>query len=287
VNRSRLYSILAAALIVAILVLGWLGAVSPQLTQIASDRDQTSQVDAQNLVLSQALANLKSQSDDLPKLTSELAALREKVPDTADVDTFVHELQTLANANGVVITNIVAAEAVAYPAVAATTGSTTGSSTGSATGSTSSIPAPTATPTPVPTTLTAPTPTTSSTDVQPSAALRANLYTIDLTMSLSGPGAGILSFVQAVQNGSRLFLVTTTSLTTQAPDALGTASIGGYIFVVTSPAQIAARAAAATAKPTATPTPIATPTPTPTVTPTPTATSTPTPAVTPTRSPAP
>ncbi len=273
INSSRLYGILAGAVIIAVILLGWFGAISPQLQQITLDQDQITSVNAQNDVLTQTLSTLKSESDRLPELHDELDALRLQVPESPEVDSFVRELQLIAAANGIDLTGLTVSEAALYPAATAVAAAPT------------AAPSATATPAPVPTNLTTPvttTPTTSSSDVQPSPALAPNLYTINLIMTVSGPGDGIIAFVNALQKGTRIFLVTSVNLSTQAADALGTATISGYMFIVSTPATRAAAAtAASTAAPTPTPTPTATPTPTPTPSDSPTPTPTPSPTETP------
>ena len=175
-------------------------------------------------MLTQTLSTLKSESDRLPELNDELDALRLQVPESAEVDSFVRELQLLAAANGIDLTGLTVPEASLYPAAAAVAAAPT------------SAPSATATPAPVPTDLTTPVATTTSTasssDVQPSPALAPNLYTINLIITVSGPGDGIIAFIDALQKGTRIFLVTSVNLSTQAADSLGTATITGHLFIV-------------------------------------------------------
>jgi hypothetical protein len=109
----------------------------------------------------------------------------------------------------------------------------------------------------------------------------ANFIAIPIQLAVSGPYANVLDFVNGLQMGPRLFLVTalTTKSSTDPKPAPGAvdATVGGFVYVVLD----ANAAAAKAATPTPTPTPKPKSTPKPTSTPTPTSPSTPTATSTP------
>lgn len=127
---NRLWVIIASAVIVGVLALGWMLGVSPLLLQASSADEQRLQVEAQNYGYEAQLVELKALGEKLPELEQELAMLRSSVPETVELDDFFDSVAALAAASGVLIETITASEAAPYGAEAASTEDAPGASAG-------------------------------------------------------------------------------------------------------------------------------------------------------------
>jgi Tfp pilus assembly protein PilO len=219
-DKTRLWAIGAAVVMVAIVALGWVVAIQPQLDAASAADAQTSKVEQTNTASSLALAQLQKDYKNLPALKSKLAALQTSVPKEQSIPSFVDELYALASANGLTITNWTATDGQTYaPPVAAA----------APTASPSPSPSASAAPTPAP----SPAPTAGVPPVTSPLITDTNFAAVPVTVSVTGPYANVLAFLHGTQTGQRLFLV---SAFTSAPSAAGTgvdATVGGLIYVLT------------------------------------------------------
>ena len=265
-SGNRLFGIIIAATIVAVLVLGWVVGISPVLGQITQANTELQAVNAENQAHQIQLDALKTQYESMPELRKELAELQLAAPQTADIEGFLDDLQSLASAAGVTISTVTIGEATLYgmsvdgtPVVqAAAPPATTEEGTDTTTEGTAAV-APTA-------------PTSGAAILAPSAALKDKLYTLPVSFSVSGPTDGVAKFILGCQIGPRLFLLTTWSLS--GIDAGSATSSGeGFIYVVQDPAAGTLEPydpnAESDPTPDSTPTPSESPTPTPTESPAP------------------
>lgn len=239
-DRNRLWVIGSVLVMALILAGGWVVGIQPQLAAIADADAQKAAVDGTNARNLQVLEQLKKDSADLPKLTSRLAELAASVPDGSSIPTFTDQLNALYTSSHVICVDQAFADAVAYkpvvPAAAAPV-APSGSST----------PAPTATPTPTPAV-----PTAAPAGVPPVAnalITSQNFAAQPVTITVRGQYADILSFVNGLQTGPRLFLVTALSTapttgTDAAPGSLD-GKIAGYIYSLTAPAAASSSGAGA------------------------------------------
>lgn len=177
-NKNRM-SVFGAILAMVVTVAGgWLFGIAPQLTTVASaNRDRATVITAntRNEIL---LAKLKRDYENIDALKNQVTTLQESVPTTADVSSFVTELNSLANARKVTLKSINVSDARAYtPTTQATAAKTTPS------GSPQTNPKITTT----------------------------NFVTIPVTIGVTGDYSKVLDFVNDVQLGRRLFLVSTLS----------------------------------------------------------------------------
>lgn len=266
---NRLWTLGVAVVIAALVLMGWFLAISPVLGQANAAETQAQGIVTQNTASDASVATLATESKQLPKQQKILTALQAAAPDSAHLADFLDQLQALAQANGVTITNFTAAEAVAYGGVAGAAATPTAPSAASGT------------------TPGAPTPDTSAAATAATGgALAGKLFTVPVTLAMSGPSDQVLSFIKAAQTGIRFFLVTGVTFTgASTPTANGT--LTGSIFVLRESLPGAAAQSDTAASPVATPSP--TPTPTASATPKPTASATPRPAgtATPTATPIP
>lgn len=265
-DRNRLWLIGLVAVMVAVVAMGWLLGIQPQLAAATSADQSRAEVQSENATNETVLAKLKKDYSSIGELKQQLISLRQSVPASPDMSAFVAELDTLSGSHQVTVKTIAVSDAMPYtPPVAPPA---------AATSTASPSPSPSPTPTPV---AAAPTTPPAPPAVTNSKITAANFIAIPIQLSLSGTYSNVLDFVNGLQMGPRLFLVTKFSTTassdpTAAPGAVD-ATVGGYVYVVLDPNAVAA---AATASPTPTPKPKATPIPKSTTTPTPTSTPTPT-----------
>jgi Tfp pilus assembly protein PilO len=238
-ERNRLKMLAALLTGVAVLALGFVLGVQPQLTAASTASEQKASVDQQNATLSTGLATLKADSEKLPALKSELTELQTSVPSQATMPAFLSEISELAGASGTTVTGFTTSDAVAYAPAAPAAATTDSGATGSTTDGAGSTAAPTA---PV---ATAP---ELVTDPQITAA---NFSSIPITVTIKGSYGQARDFLGKLQQGSRLFLVTNFASsgsseggsTTATPDQW---TVGGLVYVLQDAAATQADQAAET-----------------------------------------
>jgi Tfp pilus assembly protein PilO len=231
VDRNRIKMIVAALSGVAVLALGFLLGVQPQLAAASDAVAQRASVEQQNEAHRATLAQLVAENDELSTLTADRDARRASVPDAADMPELIRQLDEMAAAAGVPVTSFTTSDAVSYEIPASASAPAADAAPAEGTESTEGTDA-TAAPaeaegTAAPTTFTDP------------AVTGANFSTIAVTVDVQGSYDQALDFVDKLQKGSRLFLVTTiTSSETEggegdaaAPGAQ-TWTIGGLVFVL-------------------------------------------------------
>ncbi|MCS5492647.1 hypothetical protein [Curtobacterium flaccumfaciens] len=231
-TRNRLNMLLAVVAMVVVALAGFFLGVQPHLAQAASDRTDQVTVDATNRTTAAELARLKDRAESLPKLKAELAALTASVPSSASMSSFYGAVDSVAAKAGVKVSAITTSDAVAYtaPAAPAAPADAADSATDGATAE----------------------PTTGATDeatapLTDPAISAANFSAIPVSVSVDGSFDQALSFVGGMQDGARLFLVTTVSSsvsqdsTDPAAAAATTWTFGGYVYVLTAGSDTAAK----------------------------------------------
>ena len=234
-TRNRLNMLLAVVAMVVVALAGFFLGVQPHLAQAASDRTDQVSVDATNRTTAAELARLKDRAKSLPAMKAELAELTTSVPSSANMSSFYGAVDGVAARAGVKVSAITTSDAVAYTApVAASTAAGTEDSSASATDEA----------TPEPTAASTGAATVPVTDPAISAA---NFSAIPVSVSVDGSFDQALSFVGGMQDGARLFLVTTVSSsisqdsTDPAAAAATTWTFGGYVYVLTADSDTAAK----------------------------------------------
>jgi Tfp pilus assembly protein PilO len=200
----------AVLAMVVIIAGGWFIGIAPQLAIATSAKNERSNVMAANARNQILLAKLKRDYQNIDALENQISNREESVPPIAETPSFVTELNTLANARGVTLKSFAVSDAKPYTPI------TQGS---------------------------AGTPASSS-QVNPKITPK-NFVIIPVQIAVSGDYGKVLDFVNDVQLGRRLFLVSalsstgstnskgfkgsaTTSRGTQMVDS----SITGYIYVL-------------------------------------------------------
>ncbi|PYY41534.1 hypothetical protein [Curtobacterium sp. MCPF17_046] len=257
-NRNRLSLILAALAAAAIAVGGFFLGVQPQLASAATDNAQQTQTERTNDSSRAELDRLRKQFTSLEAMKAELAQLRGSVPATASTDAFIRSLDAVAVTSGATVASVSVGEAQAYNAPAADASAAT-EPTAESSASPSAAAEPPATASPA--TPSAPAATTNS------LVTSSNFAVIPVSISIEGTYDQALAFTGGVQDGERLFLITTVTSSSSTSPEDGTAdgagrqswTLGGFVYVL-SDTVAGAGDAGGTSPSTAPATPVATPT---------------------------
>lgn len=237
-SRNRLSLLLAVLAMAVVAVGGFFLAVQPQLAQTAAAHTQTASVEQTNDTSRRELARLREQAADLPAMKRDLSTRATSVPDTARLSAFIDELNTIAAASGMQVSSFTASDATAYsPAVAAEPAAAgQGGATPSASPSATAGAAPSAPQAP--------------SLVTDAAVTGQNFSVIPVTVAVDGSFDQALQFVKGVQDGDRLFLITTVSSAEKSGDDGAASSssswtFGGSIYVLDRSSDAASDTAAA------------------------------------------
>jgi len=110
-TMTRLWNVIGAVTALLVLVLGYAVGVSPALTSAANSDEEIANVELQNQVKATELAALKALAENSDQLFADLEAVQLAVPSTHETSIFARQIENLAKAAGVTITD------VAYQAV--------------------------------------------------------------------------------------------------------------------------------------------------------------------------
>lgn len=209
-TNNRLWILGAALLVVVIVAMGWFLGVSPKLSEAGTADQQRAAAEAKNVIHEKEVATIKKQYEQLPELKSQLTALREALPTNDDLSTFLGELHQKEQSNGVVLTSFVASDAKPY--------------------------APVVKP---------------ATDVSTTNPLVTpeNFVAIPIELDVVGAQANIMNFIEGVQIGERLFLVTELAVEQDEIKTAYSAKIKGFVYVVLDKPATPAKTGAATTTP--------------------------------------
>lgn len=232
-SSNRLWILLTVVLGIGILALGWFLGISPKLDEASATDASKSTVDALNQQKSLEVQRLKTDSTKLPAIRQELSQLLEQLPSNAAYPTFLTELNQIAGANHIDVTN------VTFAVPTTLTGATTSAAVTSPTPSASST-ATAAPPAPV-------------TNVVPPGSTVA----IPTTMTLTGTFNSLQSATGDLQTGKRLFLVSGlqfAKIDASASDssAAYTVNVTGTMYVLTDGSTLISSTAASSPVPTPT-----------------------------------
>jgi len=218
---NKIWSAGAAIVIVAILALGWFAGVSPKLQESAASKLELESVESQNSLQEINLAKITSDFAKIDSLKAELATLRGALPAGDDLSTFIGELHALEAASGVVLSSIGATEGV--PFVPAPAPVEEEEAEGEADAAETAEPAAPAIP-------------------------EGQFIVIGMDLSVKGSHEQVLAFVDALQNGNRLFLVSNLNVQLDETTQQFTGGITGFVYVLLDPVAEAAKAEAAAAE---------------------------------------
>ncbi|WP_345750796.1 hypothetical protein [Microbacterium rhizophilus] len=229
-NRVRLTYIIATILCLAVIGGGFAIGISPLLTAAAAANMERVRIEADNSVLETRLTQLGQTRDELEQHRARLNELHRAIPTDGAYDAYLDEIYELARVSGVAIDRVTFGDAapIGTPAGEAPAPADPGASD------------PAAEPTDPAATDPAPTDTAAPADPATGAATTAapgGLLSIPVQVGVTGPGAGVQQFVDAVQNADRYTLVTKVSLASEedAGDVLGveaTALLDGFVWAL-------------------------------------------------------
>ncbi|TFD30319.1 hypothetical protein E3T40_15055 [Cryobacterium sp. TMT1-19] len=253
-DLNRLWVFGTVILIGAAAVLGWVLGVAPKLDEAQLADADREIVETQNSAYEAQVSTLKKKFDSIVSLRTDLSSLRMAVPSAAEIPDFVAQLDTIAQQHQVTLTSILVSDAQPYvPVVAVAPVEPV------AEPAEESQPAPT----PAPIAVAAPTAAEVAAALapQPNELITGtNFVSVPISLSVTGSYGNVLDFLESLQKGTRLVMVTTFatsegSATTPASGgpipaaAVGTeatetavistdvvASIAGLIYVLLDPA---------------------------------------------------
>ena len=189
-KENRIWFTAAAFVSILAIGLGWLIGIAPVLATSSAARQNLSNVEIQNRLNGLLLERLRRDYEGIDELRVKRASLRESVPDSSKISTFVKELNLLAGSTQVLVKTIVVNDAKPYTPISVGMESDGKAGEGSS--------------------LTNPQITT------------ANFIVLPIQFSLIGRYSKVLNFIQQVQNGQRLFLIS--NLTSHKSTGPGNAS---------------------------------------------------------------
>jgi len=173
-NATRLVSLVLVIVTIAVAAIGWFLGIAPLLSQAATARDEQVSVDAQNAQYAAIVAQLAADFERIDEIEAEFDELQRAVPASAATEAALAEIAAAAAATGVVVDAVTFSGSTPFTPVAAD-GST----------------------------------------VQPTAELSsdllARLFSVPITVSANGSYAALVDFVDRLQLGERLILVTVVS----------------------------------------------------------------------------
>jgi len=105
-TRTQKWSAGTAAVVLLLLVAGWLLLVSPKRAEADTLHAQAANQQQQNAQLSTQIAQLKAQQQQLPAKQAELATIRQQIPQTPALPGLVRSLASIAKDTGVEVTNL-------------------------------------------------------------------------------------------------------------------------------------------------------------------------------------
>lgn len=192
-SNNRLWVLGSAILVVAVVAMGWFLGVSPKLSEANTANQQRVTAEAQNVVHETEVATIKKQFEQLPELKQQLGVLRQAVPAVDDLSRFLGELHSLEQANGVKVTDFGSTDAQPYTPIAK--------------------------------------PVTQISTTNP-LVTADNFVAIPITLAVTGEQANIMTFINGLQTGDRLFLVTELSLDQDEKSSAYTSDITGFVYVL-------------------------------------------------------
>ena len=113
-NAQRLWALVTAIVVVAVLGMGWLLGVSPLLAAASDADDQREAAEATNVAQAATLVELRAKFENVEEYRIELDALRETIPASSDIEAFYAQMSQTADDVEVTITTLTAGEPQLY-----------------------------------------------------------------------------------------------------------------------------------------------------------------------------
>jgi Tfp pilus assembly protein PilO len=113
-NRYWIFG--TAVIVIAVAALGWFLGIQPALQQAAATDAARADVEAQNAQYELQLAQLREDYENIDALRAEVETLRLAIPNHADYEGFIAEINGLAAGTATTVTNVVIGDASWYMA---------------------------------------------------------------------------------------------------------------------------------------------------------------------------
>ena len=206
-----------AVLVMGLLVaLGWFLGIDPRLAEAAvADKDRTG-VETLNAGYEQTLVRLKQVDENLPALTRQLDELEAALPPDAQVSTLFGQLNALAAESAVELTSITAGVPQRFGSSDETTPATTPVAEEGATPAEQPEGA---------------TPAEQLEGATPAETTQENFVSVPISVEFTGDPVALVTFVEKVQLGTRLFLAEAFEITYDGGG--GKVKMEGFVYVLT------------------------------------------------------
>ena len=235
-DKNRLWVIGSVLVMGAILALGFVLGIQPQLKSASAAQSERLVVETSNAEQAVVLAQLKEDFAKIDEVRRTLAPLTISVPAGTEMPAFVNQLSELAGKSQVSLTGITVSEPQAYATVVPPAAAAPVEEVAAA--DAAPVDAAVAAPAPA-----APVATAGVPPVVDSRITAGNFASLSVQISITGDYSQVLDFVNGLQSGSRLFLVSGITTTTVAaeggaegtePIAAGAvdATITGLVYVL-------------------------------------------------------
>jgi len=201
-NQNRIWMLIGALVIVAMVAGTWFLAVSPRLAEAALADENRGIAETQNAAQQATLTRLKNQFAEIDTLRSDLETVQLAVPEEANQSPLLGQLSEIAAARGITITGLSLTDPVPF----------------------------------------APFPTEDTLLSGPMASLTPeNFFSYTIQVSLTGSYEGMVGFVADLQSGERLILVNNLALT-EGDDDGPAYTLSGQAFMLVDAETAAANA---------------------------------------------
>jgi Tfp pilus assembly protein PilO len=225
VDKNRIWVLGSVVVMVAVLALGFLLGIQPHLKTIAAARADSAAVQAVNITQAATLDALKLDFAGIDEVRAELEPLHLSVPTGTEMPTFVNQVSVLAARSQVTVAAITVADAVAYAPVVATPAEAPAPAAEDAE-TTEAVPAEVG-----------PVATAGIPPVVDALITADSFASLNVELSIQGDYDRVLEFVDGLQTGGRLFLVSGISTANSTgEDSVGVeATISGLVYVLVPP----------------------------------------------------
>jgi hypothetical protein len=223
-QQHRIISLLSVLAMVVIVAIGWFLIAQPQLAAAAAADQKRAAVEAQVAASQLVVAQLKADSAKMPELLDGLNELRTSIPAGIDPSGYLDGLSALATVSKVEITGLTVSDPVAYspPALPEGTFAPAEDETDGEAGTDEEAAGETTGP------VTAAFPGIVTSPLIDSS----NFVAIPVTIEIAGKSGPIMRFINGLQTGDRLFLVTTISTEQDAQAGQLIGKVGGFIWAI-------------------------------------------------------
>lgn len=198
-TAARIWTIGAVALIAAILALGWFLGIAPLLAQKAAADTERANVEAQTAAQQAQLQIMKTDFENLDTILADLEPLQTSIPGYEGVELFAAYVESVAASHGITVTSYVASEMPYGGAIIEGEAGTTSSGTGG------------------------PALTTAA----------GTVYALPIAIGFEGTPEAFTDAVRTLQSSPRLFLVQNVTFARGSAGGTPSATIVGYLFLIT------------------------------------------------------